>query len=48
MRLASRFSERALAGHPPRRLGAWRFETEPADHGALVVHGRQARRTPGA
>ena len=46
MRLAARFSERALAGHPPRRLGAWRFETEPADHGALVVQGdkRGARR----
>ena len=46
MRLAARFSERALAGHPPRRVGAWRFETEPADHGALVVQGdkRGARR----
>ena len=41
VRLASRFSERALAGRPPRRLGWWRFETDPADHGALVVHGRK-------
>jgi hypothetical protein len=38
-RLAARWSARALDGRPPRRLGAFRFRSEDAGYGALLVRG---------
>jgi dipeptidyl aminopeptidase/acylaminoacyl peptidase len=43
LRLAGRWVRSAERGRAPRRLGGFKFATEPAGYGALIVRGRRHR-----